>query len=116
MLKILQNMDENISSFFDESTRYFGLQLELSEKAKEMIDQHCRFEVYTAGDTFFHQNQIAENLYFLVEGKVEFTREAEDQNITFATVTERIVPLGVSGLNSPGGTCQTLQLKRKARF
>ena len=62
MLKILQNMDENISSFFDESTRYFGLQLELSEKAKEMIDKYCRFEVYKAEDTFFHQNQIAENL------------------------------------------------------
>ena len=70
MLKILQNMDENISSFFDESTRYFGLQLELSEKAKEMIVKHCRFEVYKAGDTFFHQNQIAENLYFLVEAKL----------------------------------------------
>ena len=34
MLKILQNMNENISSFFDESTRYFYLQLQLSEKAK----------------------------------------------------------------------------------
>ena len=59
MLKILQNMDENISSFFDESTRHFGLQLELSEKAKVMIDQHCRIEVYEAGDTFFYQNQIS---------------------------------------------------------
>ena len=76
-------MDDNISSFFDESTRYFGLQLELSEKAKEMIDKHCRFEVYKAGDTIFHQNQIAENLYFLVDGKVEFTREAEDQKYYF---------------------------------
>ena len=115
MLKILQNMDENISSFFDESTRYFGLQLELSEKAKEMIDKYCRFEVYKAGDTFFHQNQIAENLYFLVNGKVEFTRKFEDQSITFATVTERIVPLGVSGLNSPGRYMSNLTAKDESK-
>ena len=115
MLKILQNMDENISSFFDESTRYFGLQLELSEKAKEMIDKYCRFEVYKAGDTFFHQNQIAENLYFLVNGKVEFTRKSEDQSITFATVTERIVPLGVSGLNSPGRYMSNLTAKEESK-
>ena len=115
MLKILQNMDENISSFFDESTRYFGLQLELSEKAKEMIDKYCRFEVYKAGDTFFHQNQIAENLYFLVNGKVEFTRKSEDQSITFATVTERIVPLGISGLNSPGRYMSNLTAKEESK-
>ena len=115
MLKILLNMDENISSFFDESTRYFGLQLELSEKAKEMIDKYCRFEVYKAGDTFFHQNQIAENLYFLVNGKVEFTRKSEDQSITFATVTERIVPLGVSGLNSPGRYMSNLTAKEESK-
>ena len=115
MLKILQNMDDNASSFFDESTRYFGLQLELSEKAKEMIDQHCRFEVYTAGDTFFYQNQIAENLYFLVNGKVEFTRKSEDQNITFATVSERIVPLGISGLNSPGRYMSNLAAKEESK-
>ena len=29
-------MNENISSFFDESKRYFNLQLQLSEKAKEI--------------------------------------------------------------------------------
>ena len=115
MLKILLNMDENISSFFDESTRYFGLQLELSEKAKEMIDKYCRFEVYKAGDTFFHQNQIAENLYFLVNGKVEFTRKSEDQSITFATVSERIVPLGVSGLNSPGRYMSNLTAKEESK-
>ena len=115
MLKILQNMDENISSFFDESTRYFGLQLELSEKAKEMIDKYCRFEVYKAGDTFFHQNQIAENLYFLVNGKVEFTRKSEDQSIIFATVSERIVPLGVSGLNSPGRYMSNLTAKEESK-
>jgi Cyclic nucleotide-binding domain. len=115
MLKILQNMNENISSFFDESTRYFDLQLQLSEKAKNLIDKHCRFEVYKARDTIFHQNQIAENLYFLVDGKVEFTREAEDQNITFATVTERIVPLGVSGLNSPGRYMSNLTAKDESK-
>ena len=115
MLKILLNMDENISSFFDESTRYFGLQLELSEKAKEMIDKYCRFEVYKAGDTFFHQNQIAENLYFLVNGKVEFTRKSEDQSIIFATVSERIVPLGVSGLNSPGRYMSNLTAKEESK-
>ena len=51
----------------------------------------------------------------LVNGKV-VTRKSEDQSITFATVTERIVPLGVSGLNSPGRYMSNLQPKKKARF
>ena len=102
MLQILQNLDESPASFFIESQNYFDLQLTLSEKAKDIINNNCQVEVYKTGETLFHQNQIAENLYFLVNGKVEFTRKAEDQNITFATVTEPIVPLGVSGLNSPG--------------
>ncbi len=102
MLQILQNLDESPASFFIESQNYFDLQLTLSEKAKDIINNNCRVEVYKIGETLFHQNQIAENLYFLVKGKVEFTRKADDQNITFATVTEHIVPLGVSGLNSPG--------------
>ena len=102
MLQILQNLDESPASFFIESQNYFDLHLTLSEKARDIINNNCQVEVYKSGENLFHQNQIAENLYFLVYGKVEFTRKAEDQNITFATVTKPIVPLGVSGLNSPG--------------
>ena len=108
-------MNENISSFFDESKRYFNLQLQLSEKAKEIIDKNCRFEIYKTGKTLFHQNQVAENLYFLVNGKAEFTRTAENQNITFAVVTESIVPLGVSGLNSPGRYMSNLTIKEDSK-
>ncbi len=93
MLQILKNLDESPASFFIESQNYFDLQLTLSEKAKDIIDNNCQVEVYKTGKTLFHQNQIAENLYFLVNGKVEFTRKADDQNITFATITEHIVPL-----------------------
>ena len=102
MLKIIPPTNQNASSCFIESASQFNLEVSFSKKSKEIIDEHCRFEVYKTGETLFHQKQIAANLYFLVNGKVEFTRKAEDQNITFATVTEHIVPLGVSGLNSPG--------------
>ena len=108
-------MNENVSSFFDESKRYFDLQLQLSEKTKEIIDKNCRFEIYKTGKTLFHQNQVAENLYFLVNGKAEFTRTAENQNITFAVVTESIVPLGVSGLNSPGRYMSNLTIKEDSK-
>ena len=102
MLKIIPPTNQNASSCFIESASQFNLEVRFSKKSKEIIDEHCRLVVYKTGETLFHQNQIAENLYFLVNGKVEFTRKADDQNITFATVTEHIVPLGVSGLNSPG--------------
>ena len=101
MLQILQNLDKNPTSFFTESQNFFDLQLTLSEKAKDIINNNCQVEVYKTGETLFHQNQIAENLYFLVYGKVEFTRKADDQNITFATVTEPIVPLGCLLYTSP---------------
>ena len=99
MLKITPAQNQDASLFFDESATKLGLRLKFSEKAKEIINKHCRFEIYKTGKTLFHQNQVAENLYFLVSGKAEFTRKLEDQNITFAVITESIVPLGVSGLN-----------------
>ena len=67
MLQILQNLDENPASFFTESQNFFDLQLTLSEKAKDIINDNCQVEVYKTGETLFHQNQIAENLYFLVK-------------------------------------------------
>ena len=96
MLQILQNLDESPASFFIESQNYFDLQLTLSEKAKDIINNNCQVEVYKTGETLFHQNQIAENLYFLVNGKVEFTRKAEHQNITLVSFSVVIVALGVS--------------------
>ena len=115
MLKITPTQNQNASLFFDESATRFGLQLKFSEKAKEIIDKNCQFEIYKTGKTLFYQNQVAENLYFLVNGKAEFTRTAENQNITFAVVTESIVPLGASGLNSPGRYMSNLTIKEDSK-
>ena len=70
MLQILQNLDESPASFFIESQNYFDLKLTLSEKAKDIINNNCRVEVYKTGKTLFHQNQIAENLYFWLKAKL----------------------------------------------
>ena len=74
MLQILQNLDENPASFFTESQNFFDLQLTLSEKAKDIINKNCQVEVYKTGETLFHQNQIAENLYCLL-----YTSDAADE-------------------------------------
>jgi hypothetical protein len=42
MLQILQNLDESPASFFIESQNYFDLQLTLSEKAKDIINNNCQ--------------------------------------------------------------------------
>ena len=51
----------------------------------------------------------------MVSGKAEFTREIEDQSITFAVITESIVPLGESGLNSPGRYMSNLTAKDESK-
>ena len=93
-----------------------GLDLALSSDVKVMLEQNCSLSECAVDKTLFLQNQVADTLYFLLEGEAQFIRHTNGQNITFATINKDMVPIGVSGLNSPGRYMSTVQLVKGSRY
>ncbi len=48
------------------------------------------------------QNAIANNLFFLKSGTATFVKNRDNSEIVIAKIAKKMVPLGISGLNSPG--------------
>ena len=67
-------------------------------------------------EVVLQQNAIANRLCFLVSGKAQLFKQRRTTSTLLGTVTGHLVPLGVSGLNSPGRYLSEIKLAEGSEY
>jgi CRP-like cAMP-binding protein len=99
-----------------EAATELGLPFDISSQTGSKFDVLASRQRASEDHILIPQNGLADRLYFLLSGRAQFTKRRRTSATRIATVTSAMVPLGVSGLNSPGRYMSEVQLSAGSTY
>ncbi len=101
--------------FKNEALKY-NIEFQAKQKSKENFDKKLLLNKIVNDFTLFNQNSRTDKIYFLVTGEVKFYKKRKKSELMYLRVTEEFIPIGISGLNSPGRYMSKAIIKKGSKF
>lgn len=99
-----------------QAAQTLGIPFEVSADTQAKFDALAHKCVAEDDQIIMHQNAVADRLGFLVSGSARFFKQRRTSSTVIASVAGGGVPLGVSGLNSPGRYMSEIKLSKGSSF
>ena len=112
-------IDDKIMTVFEtirEAARASGVSLDVSSDTITRFNALAVVQKVDKGQNLLPQNGVADRLCFLLSGKAQFSKTRRISTTRIATTTQPFVPLGISGLNSPGRYMSEVELSADSSF
>ena len=102
--------------YFKTEALKYKLNFQAKRISLENFESSCKLCEAVTEKTLFNQNSKSDKIYFLKSGKIKFYKKRKKTNILYMTITETLVPAGVSGLNSPGRYMSSAIISKGSKY
>ena len=102
--------------YFKTEALKYKLNFQAKRISSENFESSCKLCEAVTEKTLFNQNSKSDKIYFLKSGKIKFYKKRKKTNILYMTITETLVPAGVSGLNSPGRYMSSAIISKGSKY
>ena len=106
----------NVSKFFSDAFNLANIKVKISKDQLFRLESICSLKILQNDENIITQNTLADKLFFLINGEANFTVFNKNQLQKIATINSSFVPLGISGLNSPGRYASNIIIKKNSSF
>ena len=106
----------NVSKFFSDAFNLANIKVKISKNQLIRLESICSLKILQKDENIITQNTLADKLFFLINGEANFTVFNKNQLQKIATINSSFVPLGISGLNSPGRYASNIIVKKNSSF
>ena len=106
----------NVSKFFSDAFNLANIKVKISKDQLFRLESICSLKILQNDENIITQNTLADKLFFLINGEANFTVFNKNQLQKIATINSSFVPLGISGLNSPGRYASNIIVKKNSSF